>query len=520
LKLQRLAVGLAALLLVPGAVGATRIVGGSSADPGEYPAQGWLRVDLPPAGDLDGECGGTLVGTRWFLTAAHCVQGAVGLAVLLGDHDVRLPNTDWYDVAGVDVHAEYNPLTNQNDVAMLKLARPAPSYPPLRVLGAVETPSWAPGTSARILGWGTTEEGGSLSDLLQEADVRITEDAACQTAYSLHVPPMNPTTMVCAAEAGRDTCQGDSGGPLMVRDGAGAWALAGVTSWGEGCARPEFPGVYTRIGAPALNEWVMQRHPRAAFDAPPVVHAGVSTTFTQSSFHPEGAHFTIFNWDFDADGQFDDATGTTASWSFPAGSRSVGLEASAPGGDIASTRRTIAVNGIPLASAGERPDAYRVGEGASVVLAGSGSDPEGGPLAFSWDLDGDGRFESVGRTTTFSAVGIDGPGNRVVVLQACDLPGACATGEGVVRISNVAPRVNAGRDRRGRRGRRLRFRARIREPGPDAVRVTWNFGDRRRGKGRSVAHAYRRPGRYRVTVTARDDDGGVSRDVVRVRIRR
>jgi Trypsin/PKD domain len=493
-----------------------RIVGGQNADPGEYPAQGWLVIDTGPG---FAECGGTLVGSTWFLTAAHCVEGGTSFAVLLGDHNVQPPNTDVYGVVAVDVHDAYNPLTHQSDVAMLRLNRPAP-YQPLRVLAASETPAWAPGTVARIIGWGDTSEGGSPSNLLQEADVRIVGDAACQSAYGLHAPPMDPATMVCAAQAGRDACQGDSGGPLMVRDSAGAWALAGITSWGEGCARPEFPGVYTRIGAPPLNGWVTARVPRASFTVA-AANSGEPVSFASTSFHPDGPNaFTSFGWDFNNDGVHGDVVGPTATWRFGPGAHSVGLRAFASSsGDAAVTRQTIVVNGTPTARAREGDAGYRVGEGGSVALSGSGSDPDGEPLTFAWDLDRNGSFESVGRQTTFSAIGLDGPTTRSVTLRVCDVHGACATSQASVCVVNVAPRVNAGRDRRVRRNRRIRFFVRATDAGRDALRATWRIGGRTR-KGARVTHVFRRAGRYTVTVRVTDGDGGATTDRVRVRVRR
>ena len=43
-----------------------------------------------------------------------------------------------------------------------------------------------------------------------------------------------------------DTCQGDSGGPLLAFQN-NRWVIAGLTSFGVGCARPNTPGAYTRV---------------------------------------------------------------------------------------------------------------------------------------------------------------------------------------------------------------------------------------------------------------------------------
>jgi secreted trypsin-like serine protease len=492
------------------------IVGGTPASPREYPAQGWLLINLDADPDFEAECGGSLVGSRWFLTAAHCALDATGFAVLLGDIDVTPPNNDWYDVVGVDVNAGYSGLTGQNDVAMLKLGRPAP-YQPLRLIGTNEASTWAPGTPARIIGWGTTSENGPPSDVLLKADVPIVADSTCSTAYALHAPPMDPNTMVCAGDGVHDTCQGDSGGPLMVRDAAGNWALAGITSWGEGCANPSYPGVYTRLGAPDLNQWVLARYPRASFTVGPA-NTGMATTFTSTSFHPEPDGFTTFAWDFNGDGLYADGFGPTASTVFAThGPHEVGLQASRPGGDIAVARRVITVNGTPTVEAGGPPN--RLIEGGRVVLHASGSDPEG-PLTYSWDLDRNGTFETPGLHPTFSAARLDGPLVRNITLQGCDSAGVCARDGGVVQVANANPRVNAGPNRRVKRGKRIRFRLRASDPGRDRITVSWRFGDGVRAKGLKTSHVYRRPGRYRVRVWVRDDDGGGAVDFVTVRVRR
>ena len=505
----------------PAASARPTIVGGTPASPGEYPAQGWLLADIDPTPGFDAECGGTLVASRWFLTAAHCVVGATGFIVLLGDTDVTEPNTDWYGVNGAEVNSAYNEITQQNDVAMLKLSRPAP-YQPLRVIGPNESPSWAAGTVARIIGWGTTEEGGNASDVLLKADVPIVADSTCATAYALHAPPVDPSTMLCAGDGVHDTCQGDSGGPLMVRDAAGNWALAGITSWGEGCARPEYPGVYTRLGAPALNAWVSAHYPRASFTVG-AANSGAPTTFTSTSFHPEPNGYVSFMWDFNGDGVYrDGAGGATTTWVFAEGGpHTVGLQALSAPGESQVARQVVYVNWSPTVDAGPE---RTVPEGGRIVLRASGTDREGQSLTYAWDLGtrpGPPNLTTPGPNPTFSAAGMDGPTRRTTLVQACDSAGGCGRDIGLVRVTNVRPRVNAGPNRRVKRRKKSRFRVRASDPGPDRLRATWRFGDGTRPvSGFAVKHAFRRAGRYRVTVKVVDDDKGARTDALIVRVRR
>jgi hypothetical protein len=508
---------LAALLVIaPTAVGSAdgdRIIGGAPASPGEYPAQGFLQINTDADPEFEAECGGTLLGRLWFLTAAHCVAGSspTDLRIYMGDVDLSDPVTGtFFSVAVIDVHPGYNDPTNQNDLAMLTLTTPAP-FEALRVVRTNESARWAGGTPATVIGWGTTELG-TPSNALLEATVPMISDEQCAAQYG---GGFDPNTMVCAHDGVHDTCQGDSGGPLMVPNPAGGFVLAGVTSWGFDCAHPDFAGVYARLGGPGLSDWVFARHPWSSFTVGPA-HSGQPTAFTASSFVPGGT-FTAFTWDFDNDGQYDDASGTSTERGFPTGGNfAVGVQATNLSGDRATFRQIVTVNGRPTAEAG---GPYRIPEGGSGTLVGGGVDPESQPLTFSWDLDNNGSFETNGATVR-AAARFDGPGGRVASLRACDSAGGCTVDIATINIVNVRPRVRAGPDRRTRRGRRVRVRARVTDPGPDRVRVRWTCGNRRRGAGRTATCRYRRAGRFTIRFTATDDDRGVGTDTVRVRVRR
>lgn len=101
-------------------------------------------------------------------------------------------------------------------------------------------------TLATVSGWGLTyEESTTLSRELRMVEVPIVNQEVCQTIYTL------TNRMICAGwtNGGKDSCQGDSGGPLTVGD-----KLVGIVSWWYGCARPDKPGVYTRVSS--LYQWV------------------------------------------------------------------------------------------------------------------------------------------------------------------------------------------------------------------------------------------------------------------------
>lgn len=77
--------------------------------------------------------------------------------------------------------------------------------------------------------------------------------------------------MLCAGYVGedpKDACSGDSGGPLhvLLNEDPGQYQIVGIVSWGEGCARPNTPGVYTRVNQ--YLSWIKENTPHACVCVP------------------------------------------------------------------------------------------------------------------------------------------------------------------------------------------------------------------------------------------------------------
>lgn len=241
-----------------------RIVGGSPTYAGQFPfAAALLQRGRPRADGFS--CGATVVSRSWVLTAAHCVgnqstlqtYSAGNFDVLTGTNSLR---TGGYriSVAAVYIHPGWTGYDNDFDVAMLRLARPTPT-PAVAVVGPTGGAAYSPGTIATTLGWGTTREGGSsIPASSRFVQVPMQPESACQSSYpdpGTRGLEFRPFSMVCAGplSGGKDSCQGDSGGPLLVSQG-GKWLQTGVVSWGEGCARPNRPGVYSKLTT--TSDWV------------------------------------------------------------------------------------------------------------------------------------------------------------------------------------------------------------------------------------------------------------------------
>lgn len=224
------------------------IVGGSAAPSGAHKFMASLQ-------DASGFafCGGSVIAPSWVLTAAHCVPNgdASGLFIVTGRSNLSDTSVGQrLAVAQVYVHPAYG--NSAHDAALLRLAAPT-SSPAIALAGTDDDVFEAAGTPVKVTGWGDTLPTMGLfsSSQLREVDLTVVSDSECgQTNFGF-----DSDTGVCAAALLKDSCQGDSGGPLFANR-AGTPVQIGVVSYGQSCALPKFPGVYSEVNNPAIRTWI------------------------------------------------------------------------------------------------------------------------------------------------------------------------------------------------------------------------------------------------------------------------
>jgi secreted trypsin-like serine protease len=202
-------------------------------------------------------CGGSVLNANWVLTANHCV-GSGTIRVAAGSTTLSGMSTGGQirSVAQVVRYPGYSSPESGKDVALLRLSSPldlsGANVKAIDILTAADAAAGLtnPGVVSRVTGWGTLTSGGSSPNTLQTVDVAIQSNASAQSSY-----PQETITadQLAAASPGKDSCQGDSGGPLTVVKGT-TRVLAGVVSWGYGCADARYPGMYARVSS--FESWI------------------------------------------------------------------------------------------------------------------------------------------------------------------------------------------------------------------------------------------------------------------------
>lgn len=224
----------------------TRIVGGEETEVNEYP---WL-VGLANAQSSSDKpfCGASVYNDEWIITAAHCATfPSFSYKVLLNMWDWNNGPTAIVrrSVESIVVHPNYSSSTLDNDIALMKLSEKVDFGTGIKPVCLPSPSADFTGQSATAVGWGTSSFGGSQLEIANEITVPIRTQAECTAVYSNYITG----NMFCAglAAGGKDSCQGDSGGPLTLEAADGSHSLAGVVSWGSGCADPGVYGVYTDV---------------------------------------------------------------------------------------------------------------------------------------------------------------------------------------------------------------------------------------------------------------------------------
>ncbi|CAG4982498.1 unnamed protein product [Parnassius apollo] len=241
-----------------------RVVGGSGSNVNAFP---WIARLIY---HKSFGCGASLINDKYVISAAHCVQGFMWFMfrVTFGEHDrcVYKPRPEARYITKMIVH-NFTLTELTNDVSLLRLNEPVQySFAVRPVCLPKASENLYHGTLATVAGWGAKAETGNWSCTLLEAQLPVLTNEECRnTNYN---ESKIRDVMMCAgypATAHKDACTGDSGGPLVAENEEHAYELIGIVSWGYGCARKGFPGVYTRVNR--YMDWIRDNTEDACYCA-------------------------------------------------------------------------------------------------------------------------------------------------------------------------------------------------------------------------------------------------------------
>jgi secreted trypsin-like serine protease len=246
--MKRFVLGVIAILsLLTFNAPAKAIIGGNPVTGSPYPSMAAVYVD----GGFS--CGGTIISSRWVLTAGHCISPGV-TTVHVGSNSRA--NGQVLAVDQAIAHPQYDSSDFTNDVGLLHLAAPT-SLPTIRLAGAGDNNLEADGAKAMLVGWGDkTPTLGLLSpDALQSRQLTVISDQNCFGESA----SLNAQTTVCTSDLLAGQCNGDSGGPLLGATPTG-WVEIGIVSNSTvllcGAISYVFPAELSEVNAPSIRNWI------------------------------------------------------------------------------------------------------------------------------------------------------------------------------------------------------------------------------------------------------------------------
>ncbi|KAM3965454.1 transmembrane protease serine 9-like [Aphomia sociella] len=259
------------------------LVGGRITMPGEFTHMGAIGWKTPTDSWIF-KCGSTLISSKFVLTAAHCTKASprdTSIAdiepkiirfgaknIYLEEVDISTPRQNDASISRIIVHPDYKPPKKYFDIAIMELGNEIIFSKTVQPGCLWSKPDNSFGSLATVTGWGISKPGTlNTSAELLAGDVDIVNSRTCErlliSSSNRHWKGIKDNQL-CAGkpQGGVDACQGDSGGPLQVMiplplaytiTGGSMYYVIGITSFGVGCALPNLPGVYTRMGGLELR---------------------------------------------------------------------------------------------------------------------------------------------------------------------------------------------------------------------------------------------------------------------------
>ncbi|XP_026294570.2 trypsin 5G1-like [Frankliniella occidentalis] len=227
-----------------------RIVGGDTADIHDYPYQ----LSFRSYGSHF--CGASIISKGFALTAGHCAASGVSpdtSRLVAGSS--TLDDGQEYGVVSIRAHPYYDAMTIDYDVGVVEIKGAFQLSDTQRIVALAAAEDAVPdGGVVTASGWGVSQENNwDLEQQLLAVKLHVVSQDGCARAYKDYGGVT--ARMLCATDLGKDSCQGDSGGPLVTRVGEEVRQV-GIVSWGLGCARKGFPGVYTRVADPSVRQFI------------------------------------------------------------------------------------------------------------------------------------------------------------------------------------------------------------------------------------------------------------------------
>ena len=246
----------------------TKITGGTSASIADYPWQVFYK-----SGDYT--CGASIISGDYVITAAHCTEDDFGnlisaaqMEIIVGANNPRSGlEGKTYPVSKVIRHENYDPVTLNNDIALLQLTATInyPNATPIRLVSKIDSASGAtdPGVISWVTGYGLTKVSPpTLPASLQKVQLPVISNSQASAVWDL-IPPSD--IMAGLRNGNKDACNGDSGGPMVVPV-ENEYKLAGIVSWGSSNCNTY--GAYTRVSI--FESWINSKTGIEISYVPPV----------------------------------------------------------------------------------------------------------------------------------------------------------------------------------------------------------------------------------------------------------